>query len=465
MVRSKSCVVLIIGGLLMSGVAARAQSIVPNGAGTNVTDVNGTFEITGGTASNDGVNLFHSFDQFGLTTAETANFITQPTIGNVIGRINGGDLSIINGQLQITGSDANLFLLNPVGVLFGPDAALALPGDFNVSTADGLAFGDTTLDVIGTADYASLVGNPTGLLFRLTTPGSVVNMADLTLGNDNGLMLTGGTVVSTGTLSAGTVDVASVPGEQLVRLNPNGSLLSYDIAPGGLSPLGLSPLTLPELLTGAAGIGNSLQLDADGTVRLVNVDLAIPDGPGTTIVNGTISAETITLLGDTVGVANSLLDASGANGGGTIHIGGNYQGQGPLPNAQLTYVDADSVVDVSATDTGNGGEIIVWGDQTTHALGQFLARGGANGGNGGLVETSGLRGLTLGDGPDISAPLGTAGEWLIDPFDIVISDNVADNGFDFANPFVAVAAPARLNVSTLAEFLNGGGTVRVTTGT
>lgn len=456
----RSCVVLLIGGLLVNGSAAWAD-IVPNGANTAVTNVDGNHQITGGVTSTDGENLFHSFEQFGLTAAEAATFITQPNVVNVVGRINGGSPSVINGQLSLTGSAANLYLLNPVGVVFGPESTLSLPGDLNVSTADGLAFADGTLDVIGTPDYGSLVGSPTGLVFRFSTPGSVINAADLSLGENNALMLTGGTVVSTGTVAAGNVAIAAVPGEQLIRLSPDGSLLSYDIAP---SSDGLSPLTLPELLTGAGDTLNSLQQDADGTVRLVNADLAVPDAPGTTIVNGTISASEITLLGDTVGVANSLLDASGANGGGTIRIGGSYQGQGPLPNAQLTYVDTDSVVDASATVNGDGGDIIVWGDQTTHALGQFLVRGGANGGNGGLVETSGLRGLTLGNSPDISAPLGTAGEWLIDPFDVRIVGGEVFQGFDPANPFVAISSPALVSAFIIEDALTEGGVVRVTTG-
>ena len=458
----KSCAVLILSSLLIGG-PARAQtipSVIPNGADTAVTSVDGTHEITGGTVSNDGENLFHSFEQFGLDTAETANFIVQPDVLNVIGRINGGRPSVINGQLQLSGGEANLFLLNPVGVFFGPEATLALPGDLSISTADGLAFADQTFDVVGTADYANLVGSPTGLLFRSSQSGSVVNTADLTLGADRSLTLAGGTVVSTGTASAGSVAIASIADQQLVRLSPDGAILSYEIIPDD-SASGLSPLTLPALLTGAGNIANSLQLDADGTVRLVNADLTVPDTPGTTIVNGTVTASDIILLGDTVGVVSSVLDASG---GGTIRIGGSYQGNGPLPNAQLTYVDADSVVNASATELGDGGEIIVWSDGTTHALGQFLVRGGTAGGNGGLVETSGLRGLTLGDSPDISAPLGTAGEWLIDPFDIVISNAGGDNGFDPANPFVAIASPAQLNVSTLVEALGAGGTVRVTTG-
>ena len=464
MAQIKRCAVLVIGSLFVSP-PTWAQSIVSDGTDTAVTNVSGEYQITGGATSNDGENLFHSFEQFGLTETEAANFVTQPNIVNVIGRITGGDPSLIDGQIGITGSTANLFLLNPMGIVFGRNATLSLPGDLSVSTADGLAFDDELLDVLGTPDYAALVGQPTGLVFRFSNPGSVVNAADLSLGENSALTLAGGTVISTGTLSAGDVAIAAVPNQQLIRLSPEGSILSYDITPEDNSSL--SPLTLPELLTGAGDMANRLQVDPDGTVRLVNADVAVPETPGTAIVNGTITASEITLLGDTIGVIDSVLDASGENDGGTVLIGGSYQGQGPLPNAQITYVDASSVVDASATDSGNGGEIIIWSDHTTQALGQFLVRGGANGGNGGLVETSGLKGLTLGDSPDISAPLGIAGEWLIDPFDIVISNEAENEGFDVTapdDPFAAIDSPARLSVFTLANALNMGGLVRVTTG-
>ncbi|MBX2864530.1 MAG: CHAT domain-containing protein, partial [Leptolyngbyaceae cyanobacterium MAG.088] len=309
------------------------------------------------------------------------------------------------------------------------------------------------------------------LIFRFSNPGSIINAADLNLGETSSLTLTGGTVVSTGTISAGDVAIASVPGEQLISLNPDGSLLSYDILPSDdeFSPLGLSPLSLPELLTGAGDVvntlGNTLQVDTDGTVRLVNSDLAIPDDPGTTLVNGTITAGEITLLGDTVGVIDSLLDASSPNGGGAIYVGGSYQGQGPLPNAKITYISADSVLDASATVNGNGGEIIVWSDQTTHVLGDLLARGGATGGDGGLVETSGLLGLTVDGNPDVSAPVGNGGLWLIDPFDVLITDSAGSNGFDPADPFTPIASPAILSVFDIESALSSGADVTITTGT
>jgi hypothetical protein len=79
-----------------------AQSIIPANDGTNTSlNTNGNqIDIKGGTLSRDGTNLFHSFTQFGLTSGQIANFLSNPGINNILGRITGGNPSYINGLLQ-----------------------------------------------------------------------------------------------------------------------------------------------------------------------------------------------------------------------------------------------------------------------------------------------------------------------------------------------------------------------------
>jgi filamentous hemagglutinin family protein len=97
-----------------------AQPIVPaaDGTGSVVTPQDNRFDITGGTTSADGANLFHSFTQFGLDSGQIANFISDPAIVNILGRVTGGDASVINGLIQITGGNSNLFLMNPAGIVW-----------------------------------------------------------------------------------------------------------------------------------------------------------------------------------------------------------------------------------------------------------------------------------------------------------------------------------------------------------
>ncbi|MEM9164942.1 MAG: filamentous hemagglutinin N-terminal domain-containing protein, partial [Cyanobacteria bacterium P01_F01_bin.4] len=314
--------------LMMGGLApvlltppVEAQSIVPNAdsANTQVIQSGSQYNITGGQSSADGQNLFHSFQTFGLSTGEIANLIAQPEVQNILGRINGGNASVIDGVLQVTGSQANLYLLNPAGVLFGPNAALNLPGSLTATTADGISLAGGRFDVIGNPDYAALVGQPNTLWFRVVQPGAVVNAGDLQLGDNQTLMLVGGTVVNDGTLSTagGEIAIAAVPGEQLVRLSPTGSILSYEISPE--TPPGtpvINPLSLPELLTGT----DTELTVTNNTVQIAQV--AIPTEAGTVIVSGQVNASnpagtggSLFLLGDTVGVVEGDLQATGTTGG------------------------------------------------------------------------------------------------------------------------------------------------------
>src|SRR3954471_23495568 len=89
-----------------------------------------------------GANLFHSFEKFGIATGQTATFTGPGEIKNVISRVTGGEISNIDGALASTVGQADLYFLNPAGVMFGPNARLDVPGSFHVSTAHELRFAD-----------------------------------------------------------------------------------------------------------------------------------------------------------------------------------------------------------------------------------------------------------------------------------------------------------------------------------
>lgn len=93
-----------------------AQTITPSADGNTIITPAlqnpATYNILGGTLSSDRLNLFHSFQEFNLSSGQTANFQTNPTIRNILGRVTGGNPSLINGLIQVTGGNSNLFLMN-----------------------------------------------------------------------------------------------------------------------------------------------------------------------------------------------------------------------------------------------------------------------------------------------------------------------------------------------------------------
>lgn len=470
---------------------ANAQSIRPAADGTNtiVTPAGDRIDITGGTQSGDGANLFHSFQEFGLTPDQVANFLVTPEIQNILGRVNGGNPSVINGILQVSGGKAHLYLMNPAGVIFGPDSALNLTGGLTVTTADGIGFEDGQFTAVGSPDYAALVGQPDTFVFSIQEPGAIVNAGDLAVPSGEQLTLLGGTVINTGTLTApgGTVTVAAVSGGEWVRISQEEAVLSLELPiaplPESASVNGgnvLTPLDLPTLLTGEGGeAAVGVVVQPDGTVILTGSEVALPTEAGSAIASGSINTDctssactfdspvggNINVLGETVGVVDGTLTASGTAGGGEILVGGDYLGQGAVPTAEVTVVDSDSTLTANATDAGAGGRIIVWSDLTSRIAGEIQARGGAASGDGGFVETSSAGFLELEGTPDVTAPAGTAGNWLIDPSNIEIGDfGGTSTGISPTAPFVvADTDTAQLAISDLLAALTGGANVTLTT--
>ncbi|MBD2128934.1 CHAT domain-containing protein [Microcoleus sp. ZQ-A2] len=272
---------------------AQAQPIVPaaDGTGTLVTPNSNPnqFDIQGGTQS--GANLFHSFSQFGLDQGQIANFLSNPTIQNILTRVTGGSASYINGLLQVTGGSSHLYIMNPAGIVFGSNASLNVPASFTATTATGIGLNNNQwFSATEPNNYATLVGQPSNFTFATSqTPGAVVNMGQLSVGEGNNLSLVGGTVVSTGQLNApgGQITVTAVPGQSTVLLSTPGNVLSLEVPASEVSTI--TPSTLPQLLTGssqATGLGvNSL-----GQVELTGSGLPIQSGD--VAIKGSVTAQT-----------------------------------------------------------------------------------------------------------------------------------------------------------------------------
>ncbi|MFG6096285.1 CHAT domain-containing protein [Leptothoe sp. ISB3NOV94-8A] len=439
-----------------------AQAITPGSAdvGTVVNPGATQIDITGGQVSGDGANLFHSFQEFGLTEGQIANFIASPEIQNILGNVSGGNVSLIDGVLQISGSDANLYLINPAGIVFGANAALNLNGDFTATTADRLGFGDEWLDALSTGDYPLLVGAPNQFGFSAEQPGSVVNLGTLSVTPGQNITLMGGTVVNGGELSAadGTLTLLAVPGEKLVRINQADTLLGLEVSalPTADASQSSNPLSLPELLTGGSLGAADLALvtDTDGTVKIQTTSSTVPLLSGSTVVSGQVSTAGdqgghIALLGERVSLLGADVDASGSVGG-NVRVGGGFQGQGNVPNASRTLVDGSS--QLQADGIGDAGEIIVWADDHTHFSGE--ARVTSATGDGGFVEISGRNSLVFVGQVDASAPNGATGTLLLDPTNIEVvaagsdTNNLGDVD-DVSDPDLGAGNTTRIDVAAL----------------
>lgn len=412
---------------------AHAQSIItaPDGTNTLVTPNGTQFDITGGTLSGDGTNLFHSFQQFGLNAGETANFLSNPQIRNILGRVTGSNPSIINGLIQVTGGNSNLYLMNPAGIVFGSNASLNVPASFTATTANSIGFGNGGwFRAIGTNDYAALGGNPQRFAFITPQPGSIINAGNLAVSLGQRLTLLGGTVLNTGTLTApgGEVILTAVPGANLVSLSETGSPLRLEFSPLDAVPDTTvpAPASLPALLTGGnLASATGVSVNGNGTIRLTGSTVDVPTKTGTAIVGGRVNvsgttAGSIYVLGDRVGLIGANLNASGATGGGTVLIGGDYRGAGTVPNASSTFVDGNSTIAANSLVSGNGGRVILWAEEVTRFFGNISAQGGSVAGDGGFVEVSGKGDLVYRGQVSVAAAVGKAGTLLLDPTDIII---------------------------------------------
>jgi len=195
-----------------------------------------------------GVNLFHSFQEFNVDAGRGAYFTSPAGIENILSRVTGGNRSNIQGTLGVSGN-ANLFLINPNGIIFGLNASLDINGSFLASTASSLNFPDGS-QFSATAPQTQpllTVSVPTGLQFG-ATPGSIVNQSQASPnGAKNGfglpvglqvptgktLALVGGDVVLEGgnlTAEGGRIELGSVAGSSLVSLSltDQGLILGYE---------------------------------------------------------------------------------------------------------------------------------------------------------------------------------------------------------------------------------------------
>ncbi|MEG5063783.1 CHAT domain-containing protein [Microcoleus sp. B3-A4] len=425
-------------GFLLFSPAATGQQITPSpdGTGTAVNASGNQFNINGGQLSKDGTNLFHSFQQFGLKDGQIVNFISDPNIRNILGRVVGGDASYINGLIQVIGGNSNLFLMNPAGIVFGSNAQLNVPGSFLATTATGIGLGNNLFQAVGVNEYAMLTGTPSILNFGTAQPGAIANFGQLRVPSGQTLALIGGTVFSPGTLSApsGQIAIASVPGQNLVRISQAGHLLSLEISPSSnlnSAYVPLSPLTLSQLLTGGSSNATGVTVNSDGSVQLTNSDLqveagdvAIADTQATGAnQNLAVSAQTATVsaarnltlanrqlqttgdlklqAGEAVRIRDSAANSFVTDVGGNLTVQGDRQIDIQARNHSQSLLSAGGRITLTSNGTVSGDALFRAGSDFSIATlqgspGNFASSGGSTIVSGGNVSFGNYAGGSLG---------------------------------------------------------------------
>ncbi|HEX4843114.1 MAG TPA: filamentous hemagglutinin N-terminal domain-containing protein [Limnobacter sp.] len=380
-----------------------------------------------------------NWQQFNIDVGQTTQFIQQNAGSQVFNRVTGGDVSQILGTLQ---SNGQVFLINPAGVFFGQGAVVDTAG-FLAST---LAASDTDL-LNGHLRFADSTGQA----------GGIVNQGRLTTHSGGSVVLLAPSIENSGVIHAdGEVLLAAGHSVTIVDLKHPTIGLTVSVKEGDKA------LNLGEVIGKNVSFFASL-LTHSGVVEARNVAL----GKG----------GVIRFVGDHVKVASgSATVADGANGGGTVHVGGGWQGQdAATPNSKTTLIEADARVSANATVQGDGGEVVAWSDGATVVDSSLQAKGGEHGGDGGRVETSGKQWLAVSQAADTSAPQGQSGEWLIDPANLTIVSSIPSGGqaanissstpLTYTSDGVSSAESFLLN-STVVQGLESNNFVRIqTTGT
>ena len=218
--------VLVAWGLLgaIAAPCATAQITPDSTLGNEGSRVTRNVTIRGGNADRidggapRGSNLFHSFSNFNVNAGQRVYFANPAGVQNILTRVTGNTASDIMGTLGVDGS-ANLFLLNPNGIIFGPNAQLDVGGSFTASTANSFTFpGGSEFSATTPGDGSLLsVAVPMGVQYGAIPPGAIANAGNLSVGQN--LSLSGGSVTSSGQLAApaGQLLVEGVAGDVQVR--------------------------------------------------------------------------------------------------------------------------------------------------------------------------------------------------------------------------------------------------------
>jgi filamentous hemagglutinin family protein len=403
---------LAIAAAFLTPTLARAQATglqAIHGSASQATQGNKTVITT-----QNGAGTGHSvlnWQSFSVPSGSITQFNQPSANSTAINRVLGNNPSTIFGTLS---SNGRLVLVNPSGIAVGAGAVVDTAGFtasvLRMSEADAIAgrliFGGDSLS------NSQLSAN--GQI--LARSGDIVLIApDLQTGPQALLEAPNGATV----LAAGQkVDITGrgLEGIRLQMQAPTDQAVNLGTLKG--DAVGVFAATLKH-----SGLIQATAVSTEGGKVVLKAKDSLE-------IDGSVKASNGALGGQIHATANkvklksgALIDVSGAQGGGEALIGGGWQGQDSrITNARETTAEAGSTIKADATDSGNGGTVVLWSDDLTRTAAAISARGGTQAGNGGKVETSGKGHLVFRSTVDTSAPAGNVGDVLLDPQDIIIAN-------------------------------------------
>ena len=415
--------------------------------------------------------LVTQWQSFDVGAQNTVRFIQPDSNSVALNRVMGASGSQILGSLQANGK---VIILNPNGVLFGKDAQVNVAGLLastkNLSTADFMA------------DRYDLSGG--------SADAQVVNQGNLVAAPGGYIVLAGGQVKNSGTITTPAGKTVLAAADKVSLQLDNSGLVSVSVSGGVVNALventGLIAATNGQVYLTARGRDMLLNtvVNNSGTVEATGLESRggeiVLDGGDSGVVSqsGRLLADSaagqggkVTLEGRNIHLAAAgKTSATGKTGGGQVYVGGGWQGKdGKIRNASKVVMDKAATIDVSATQSGNGGTAVLWSEDYTNFQGGIAARGGAGSGNGGQVETSSRGNLQAFGDVDASASAGLGGNWLLDPLDVAIvkgdvgTDTVVMQGDTSGQVFSPSASGAQVSATKITEQLNAGTSVTVDT--
>jgi filamentous hemagglutinin family protein len=376
-----------LGYLFLSSDVSFAQVTSVTSDGTTGTTVNtqvtpegNVAEIRGGQTR--GGNLFHSFRNFSVGTGDTASFLNSNDIANIFSRVTGGNISNIDGLISANGS-ANLFLINPAGILFGENARLDVGGSFLGSTADSILFEDGEFSATDLNNPPVLTINaPIGLGFR-DNPGEIINRSavkdsagefvGLEVLPGNNLAFVGGNIkfeAGEATARGGNIELGSLSAAGTVSLNQDGSL-SF---PEGVAKADISLINASEVDVRGTGGGNI-------TVNARNLNLEAGEFNGS-VISSFLQA----------GITADSTSAEAQAGDITI----NATESVTLDNSRI----------YNNVEVGNGGNLNFTTTNLSLKNNSIISASTFGQGNAGLIDINVIESITL----DNSAILNAVGE-------------------------------------------------------